>query len=626
MLFRSGNDADHVDEDAIITLGSHNTQKEQIKLETLLAVQREEEQKRLKEIQVRTQEEIEKVKQEKERALAELKENNDKQLKDIEEKIMAKLRLQQDAGKSQIAIEASEPIKEEIKQTEIIKSKKNMKTEHSPSSSKKKDKLKRSEEGKIGKPPKNEEKKNKIIDTPKEFIYCYMLSYKKRKYKIMAYGKQNEKKKFGVIIAIKCLDDSSIKINKESYNNEDVKQILNSTSAKDIAPYSAFAKGLRSLSEIMRYGILPFVQIGQDKNIEIWVHASGITNDHEIQVNFLGSICHVDLNYVENNRMRICLSLVSSDQSECLYIDLDYDKGTFANQFPKVDISEYKQDPNEVWLPCFKSVPVEFIDRLDSAFTEIELYLKRTHRGPFSFSDVVKDESLKCIVVSTQETKDQQTLWIIRNKRSHFEIYCKALYEVKNNNECITKQIEYSHDNIRKDYGIEWETLTLDCQRYFAFEVYKRCSLHFPVKNEGIHINIAPLVEVSFCRRTIGSKYKFPFTITLIGFNNEITGIKAVIYNPNKICELGVFFIADKEEWKCTESERKKRGEDIENHSWLPERMRKKGFIRIIEKLLIVQNSYGVPMISYKDKDGITTVEYLENIFINTKKINRNHI
>ena len=235
---------------------------------------------------------------------------------------------------------------------------------------------------------------------------------------------------------MKCLDDPSTKIKDEVLDEESLQKILTAASLRDVTPYSIYAKGLTTLSSIMKYGVIPFAQIGQDaedKTIEIWVHAGGIIKDNGLQVTFLGSTCHMGLHYVEGENMRISLTLIDSDNGGSLYIDLNYDKVTFMKTFPMLNIEEYKDGTKEEWVPCFEIVPVEFLNNVDAALTEIESYLQRTHRGKFSFENVVKDPTLKLITVTIRSPNSKQILWIIREdpKRSEFEIFAKSIYEVE---------------------------------------------------------------------------------------------------------------------------------------------------------------------------------------------------
>lgn len=106
---------------------------------------------------------------------------------------------------------------------------------------------------------------------------------------------------------------------------------------------------------------------------------------------------------------------------------------TFLKEFPLIDIAKYKDDPKVEWLPCFETVPVDFLNKVDPALTEIESYIKRTHRGEFSFEAVASDPSLRCIYLTLRSPNAKQTLWIMRENspKKLFQIICKTLYKVK---------------------------------------------------------------------------------------------------------------------------------------------------------------------------------------------------
>jgi len=275
------------------------------------------------------------------------------------------------------------------------------------------------------------EKNEPHLELNKEYLYCKLLINPDHTYKISVYGKINSTQLMEARIVITCIDNPSLKIQEEFLDDSSIKQILTATSFKDVAPYGIREKGLKTLPDIIKYGIIPFAQVGQEneeRNIEVWVHASGIIADSGLQLSFLNTICHMGLHHVEGQRLRLSLTFVESEGGPSLYIDMDYDKAGFAKMFPLKNIEEYKKSANEVWLPCFKPVPIDFLNYLDTALTEIESYLRRTHKGKFTFDEVLKDETLRCILIVVNDSN--KTLWILR-KEGNFEIYCKTLYKVK---------------------------------------------------------------------------------------------------------------------------------------------------------------------------------------------------
>ena len=114
---------------------------------------------------------------------------------------------------------------------------------------------------------------------------------------------------------------------------------------------------------------------------------------------------------------------------------MDYDKISSMKELPRLDTAKYQQDPKEEWLTCFDPVPIDFLNKVDVALTEIESYIKRTHRGKFTFEDVAKDPSLKCILITMRVPNSKQTLWIMRERESEncFYVYCKTLFDVNSN-------------------------------------------------------------------------------------------------------------------------------------------------------------------------------------------------
>ena len=197
----------------------------------------------------------------------------------------------------------------------------------------------------------------------------------------------------------------------------------------------------------------------------------------------------------------------------------------------------------------------------------------------------------------------------------------------------IVRKIAYPFINLWKEYGVDYKSLTIGAQQYFIAEILRRCTLYIPkdieesTADEDIEIEIKPLVEVNYYRGLVGSNYKFPITLTSVGFKSELIGIKAVVYDLAKIKENGMFFIVNPNEWAFSEEERKLvpkkkdyQKDELADFSWLPEKIKKKGYAILLSNIKVEENPIDGPTIVYKDKYGLTNVDYLTNIFQNIKK------
>ncbi len=198
----------------------------------------------------------------------------------------------------------------------------------------------------------------------------------------------------------------------------------------------------------------------------------------------------------------------------------------------------------------------------------------------------------------------------------------------------VIREMKYTYENVWRDYGVEFKSLGRDEQQYILFDVLKRSSLFIPKEIEestakdDIQVQIKPIVEVNYYRTLVGEKFKYPMTFTLVGYDTELTGVKAVLYNPINITEHGVFFIVDNTTWEFSQEEkdavpkRKEYQRDaLADYSWLPQKLKKKGYKKLLSTIKILYNDRGEPAIAYNGKNGPTFVDYLENVFPNTKKI-----
>ena len=155
----------------------------------------------------------------------------------------------------------------------------------------------------------------------------------------------------------------------------------------------------------------------------------------------------------------------------------------------------------------------------------------------------------------------------------------------------------------------------------------KRCSLcvnrekDSNLSDEFIQIRIKSLNQIDFCRRIVGDDFRYPLTLTLIGYKTKITGVKVTIYNPIKKTDIGVFFIANNAEWSYSKKEfnMETQKEDIIEYSWLPQELKRNGYAKIIKRIKAICDYNGVPEIVYKDHNGQSYVDYLEAIVTNSK-------
>eukprot|EP00826_Nyctotherus_ovalis_P004551 TRINITY_DN10996_c0_g1_i13.p1 TRINITY_DN10996_c0_g1~~TRINITY_DN10996_c0_g1_i13.p1 ORF type:complete len:189 (-),score=48.57 TRINITY_DN10996_c0_g1_i13:118-684(-) len=185
-----------------------------------------------------------------------------------------------------------------------------------------------------------------------------------------------------------------------------------------------------------------------------------------------------------------------------------------------------------------------------------------------------------------------------------------------------------------KEYGVECKGLTAEAQEFFLSEVLRRCVLYIPkdieesTADEDIQIEVKPLVDVNFYRTLSGKKYKYPITFTLLGFKSELIGVKAAVYDQINYKENGMFFIVDPNEWGYSEEERKavpKRKEyqrdELADFSYLPEKLKKKGYATLASLVRIEQNKQNEPVITYGDGNKVVYVEHLHNVFPNKKNL-----
>jgi len=217
---------------------------------------------------------------------------------------------------------------------------------------------------------------------------------------------------------------------------------------------------------------------------------------------------------------------------------MNFDDISFPIWFPSINSSKYQETTKECWLLSLSLVSVEFIKKIDTALGEIESYLKKSHRGSFSFDNIATDHTLRCLIISVKGENSRQTFWAFREEEETktFNIFSKPLKKKKG----VSLRITY--DIILKDYGLIYNELKANEQKYILYELFKRCKY-----SSKSLIEINPIEESSYYRVLIGKEYKYPVTLSAICTNNKIIGIKVVIYNPNTISDKGILIIYDKQ-------------------------------------------------------------------------------
>eukprot|EP00831_Metopus_contortus_P042679 TRINITY_DN3398_c0_g1_i3.p1 TRINITY_DN3398_c0_g1~~TRINITY_DN3398_c0_g1_i3.p1 ORF type:complete len:390 (+),score=72.91 TRINITY_DN3398_c0_g1_i3:503-1672(+) len=260
----------------------------------------------------------------------------------------------------------------------------------------------------------------KFKETQASCLYAKLFYNNDDLYKLTISGKQVAEK-MNITISVKCLSNPSIKIKEERLDENSVREVLKATSLSAILPYFLQAKGIKSVAHISKYAILPFVQVSSEeegnKLIEIWVHAVGIIKDNGFQVTFLNAVCHMGLHHINDQNMRISFTYIDTENKDTLFIDMDFDRISFMKEFPLTNIEKYKESSEEEWLSCFEPVTVEFLDKIDSALTEIESYLKKNpYRSIFISSSSLGQNSQRNIDIGESSRVKADTVDNERNQ------------------------------------------------------------------------------------------------------------------------------------------------------------------------------------------------------------------
>ena len=242
------------------------------------------------------------------------------------------------------------------------------------------------------------------------------------------------------------------------------------------------------------------------------------------------------------------------------------------------------------------------------------------------------------IIITIKAPGSKQTLWILRDRESEkkLDIYCKTLYPITlspTNKVQMIREMSYSYDRLWSEYGVDFKSLPQNAQQYFLGDILKRSILYVPKEIEestakdDIQIQLKPLVEACYYRTLIGETYKYPLTISLLGYDPELIGVKAVVYDPIKVKEAGIYFLVNSEHWEFTEEEknnspkRKDYQKDmLADYSWLPHKLRKKGYKKLVELMKVEYNDKTEPVLTYVGKNGPAAIEQLECLMINNKR------
>lgn len=113
---------------------------------------------------------------------------------------------------------------------------------------------------------------------------------------------------------------------------------------------------------------------------------------------------------------------------------------------------------------------------------------------------------------------------------------------------------------------------------------------------EEVHIKFQPIREICHARHIINiENEKLPLTLSLIGNDRQYFGIKAVVFNRDKLREDGIFLKVRTEEWRfsdkyISELPKAKKKDKMLNNYILPLVLESNGFGYIFKNLKFNQN------------------------------------
>ena len=438
-------------------------------------------------------------------------------------------------------------------------------------------------------------------------------------------------------LAITATSEESIEetFTSENIDLNDLKGILFFLCINDVIPSYMHPSFVNSFEKFCRFFLMPFIRIVeiQENNlekIELWARGESLIPNENTQI-FLNTECNVLLYFIEKFNLKLVICNASDEESneKSLRVDVVLDEVAAGSLVRTHEIPVIYN--NTRFVPCIENFSIEFMEHLDPIISEIELSVKDELGPRVLFDEFIEKNNYVLIRTSVSGQGFEKVIWMIQDnrKRLGWDIKIKTLHKANSSGRKrnFTLTYFYSYHALLLNFGVFVDRLEEMHVRILAYFVMEAIKVEMPADDEinGIetvgNVIAMPVKSLKSYRGFSKDQYKLPITLSIVGVNTFLIGVRASIFNVETCSEISAWLILDgnfykHDQPKVKKIEKPKGALSVKLHETklIDILEKEKGWEKIMACVKAEKNS-----IYILGSQGDTVFESLENVLIKGK-------
>ena len=372
------------------------------------------------------------------------------------------------------------------------------------------------------------------------------------------------------------------------------------------------------------------VQENNLEKIELWARGESLISNENTQV-FLNTECNVLLYFIEKFSLKLVICNASDEESneKSLRVDIVLDEAAAGLLLRVHEIPVIYN--NTRFVPCVENFSIEFMEHLDPIISEIELSVKDELGPRVLFDEFIEKNNYVLIRTSISGQGFEKVIWMIQDnrKRLGWDIKIKTLHKANSSGRKrnFTLTYFYSYYALLLNFGVFIDRLEELHVRILAYFVMESIKVEMPGDDEinGVetcgNVIAMPVKSLKSYRGFSKDQYKLPITLSIVGVNTFLIGVKASIFNVETCSEISAWLILDgnfykHDQPKVKKIEKPKGALSVKLHETklIDTLEKEKGWEKIMACVKAEKNS-----IYILGSQGDTVFESLENVLIKGK-------
>jgi hypothetical protein len=373
-------------------------------------------------------------------------------------------------------------------------------------------------------------------------------------------------------LAITATSEESIEelFTSESINLNDLKRILFFLCIDDVMPSYMHPGFVNSFEKFCRFFLMPFIRIvevqeNNSEKIELWARGESLMNDAS-QI-FLNTECNVFLFFVEKFSLKlvVCNAADEEPSEKSLRVDVIFDEisgNTFIvnHEIPVI----YN---NTRFVPCIEPFSENFLEHLDPILSEVELCVKDEFGPRVTFDEFLEKNNFLMIRASFSGANYEKVLWTIQDNRAKrgWDIKIKTLHIGSSvRSKAYRLAYFYPYNTLHLNFGVFVDQLENSQIRILAYFVLESLKVEASVVEDlseldtSASVIVMPVKSLKSFRGFSKNTYKAPVTLSVVGVNNYLIGIRVSLFNVETCAENSAWLVLDGNFYKLDQPKVKK--------------------------------------------------------------------